>query len=109
MTACSAHDAAGGPDLRHHGVVTSFHCERPGPLPDDRSWVDRALCKNADPDIFFPGVGESKMQAEALQWCKVCPVTTACLADALSTPAHEDYGIRGATTARERSRMRGLR
>lgn len=75
-------------------------------LPLARDWRDRAACRNADPEIFFP-VGTSgpalRRIAEAKAVCRRCPVVSECLAYAL---AHEDYGVWGGMSEDERRDLR---
>ncbi len=70
---------------------------------NDFRWQDDALCKDKDPDLFFPGPGESTMGKEAKEICKKCPSVEPCREWAIK---HEALGVWGATTARERSRLR---
>jgi WhiB family redox-sensing transcriptional regulator len=62
------------------------------------SWFERAACKGADPNIWFPaksdGTDDSDnhgRQAKAI--CATCPVRLDCLVDALQR--NEDGGIWG--------------
>lgn len=73
------------------------------------NWAVEAACRGTDPEIFFPAPGRASfMQIErALSYCKVCPVRSPCLeealrAEALSASAFR-AGIFGGTTARERA------
>ena len=69
-------------------------------------WQAQAACKNiSQPDIFFPGRGESSAPAKAI--CAGCPVRAECLDYALSHG--ERVGIWGGTSERERRRMRSRR
>jgi WhiB family redox-sensing transcriptional regulator len=61
-------------------------------------WRDRALCAQADPDLWFPEPGESPRTAKLI--CGWCPVRAECLAWALET--NEPYGICGGLTPLER-------
>ncbi len=58
-------------------------------------------CVGADPDLFFPDTMAQARQAIAL--CNSCPLIEQCLQWAL---VHEDHGIWGGKTARQRARMR---
>ncbi len=62
------------------------------------SWVDRAACAAADPEIFFPVSGES--DAAAKQYCASCPVRDDCRDYALA--AGEESGIWGGLNEAER-------
>jgi WhiB family redox-sensing transcriptional regulator len=72
-------------------------------------WRDRAACRDADPDAFFP-IGESgpafDQIEEAKRICRICPVQAACLTWALD---HQiTHGIWGSTTAEERHVIRRM-
>ena len=70
------------------------------------SWVDRALCSRADPEIFFPPpIGGQKVAKEALSWCGPCPVRVQCLRYALK---REERGVWGGTTERQRTVIRRM-
>jgi len=66
------------------------------------SWWDRAACRDADTDAFYPeGAGLTKT-AERL--CERCPVMTDCLDWAL---AHDEvWGTWGGLSERERRQLR---
>lgn len=72
-------------------------------LPLARDWRHRAACRDADPEIFFPvaesGPALARAEAEALDYCAVCPVRAQCLAFALDVLP---YGIAGGMTAAQR-------
>ncbi|MEV0173126.1 WhiB family transcriptional regulator [Streptomyces sp. NPDC050803] len=71
------------------------------------NWRDRARCRGADPELFFPlsGTGPSRRQIEeAKAVCHRCPVRGRCLAWALE--AGEESGVWGGTDEDERRRMR---
>lgn len=65
-------------------------------------WENRALCKEVDPEIFFPEKGCSTREAK--QICGLCPVRSECLEYALDTG--QRYGIYGGLSERERRRLR---
>ncbi len=73
----------------------------------DATWRDRAACRLADPDLFFPaggtGVAVGTIEA-ARSVCGRCPVTSACLEFALDTK--QEAGIWGGITEDERRSMR---
>ena len=62
-------------------------------------WREQALCRETDPEAFFPEKGQSPNAAR--QVCAGCPVRAECLADAL---ARRDvaFGVLGGLTPRER-------
>ena len=66
-------------------------------------WRDRAACRDADPELFFPvsdmGPG-ARQVAEAKSVCARCPVSAPCLDYALDNAL--DHGVFGGTTERER-------
>lgn len=74
-------------------------------LPLD--WRTFAVCRDADPEIFFPtaetGPALARANAEALAWCRVCPVRPECRAFAF---AHLPEGIAGGMTARQRDALK---
>jgi len=75
------------------------------PLPP-RDWRARAICRDLDPEIFFP-VGDpgnpfDARNAPALAACARCPVRAQCLTDAL---ARIEFGIAGGMTAEQRTEL----
>jgi WhiB family redox-sensing transcriptional regulator len=70
----------------------------------DPTIVVDALCTQTDPEIFFPEKGQNTTQAKAI--CAQCPISLACLDDALSISGIDDFGIWGGTSAKERAWMR---
>jgi WhiB family transcriptional regulator, redox-sensing transcriptional regulator len=79
--------------------------------PDDASWRDDAACRDADPELFFPGIRSPWTQVKTAKLiCRSCPVTTTCLSWALASG--QEYGIWGGLTEDERRRLhrgRGFR
>ena len=70
-------------------------------------WMDRALCREVDPELFFPhgkGSVTRTMAAEARGVCFDCPVRHECLEYALADPHIE--GVWGGTTDQQRREMR---
>jgi WhiB family redox-sensing transcriptional regulator len=73
------------------------------------NWSRDAACRNGDQDVFYPPTtGENRTErllreraAKAI--CEQCPVTEACLDEALSSDEH--YGIWGGMTDHERRRL----
>ena len=80
----------------------------PNPALDqaDDSWRDRALCRETDPELFFPigttghAVGTIE-QAKSI--CSGCQVVGECLDYALAN--REKVGVWGGATERERRRL----
>jgi hypothetical protein len=74
--------------------------------PVERDWRERATCRSADAELFFPQVGapdEVAQTAAAKRVCAVCPVRDVCLADAMAweDPARR-VGVFGGLSADER-------
>lgn len=72
----------------------------------DFSWRTEALCKNEDPDIFYPDMATThgqKVAKFAITLCKECPVRLKCAQHGIR---HERYGVWGGMTEGERSRYR---
>ncbi len=70
-------------------------------------WRDRAACRTADPDLFFPstnGAGAQRQHRQAKTVCAACPVLAECLTFALDRGL--DYGVFGGLTADERRALR---
>jgi len=68
-------------------------------------WMDRALCRETDPNLFFPNKdidGISAFRAKAV--CRKCAVKAECLAYAVADPSLQ--GIWGATSDAERRAIR---
>lgn len=76
----------------------------------DEEWRSRGLCRNKDPELFFPvgTTGPAEVQiAEAKKVCFRCPVRVECLNYAQIKP--EDFGVWGGTTEEERRATRRRR
>jgi hypothetical protein len=62
--------------------------------PAGQGWRERAVCREVDPELFYPvGVGAqvAEQTQRARQVCAGCPVRRVCLADVM---ASEDPGLR---------------
>ncbi len=73
----------------------------------DDQWRDQALCRDTDPDLFFPvgTTGLALVQVEhAKRVCGQCSVANACLDFALAT--NQDSGIWGGLSEEERRVIR---
>jgi hypothetical protein len=70
---------------------------------EDMAWQDRAVCIEADPEVFFPDK-ERPSTREAKRLCLGCEVVDKCLEYALEN--NEKFGIWGGKTERERQRMK---
>ena len=76
----------------------------------DYSWRETALCRDTDPELFFP-VGTTGMALvqidRAKQVCGECAARTACLDFALET--NQDAGVWGGLSEEERRVIRRRR
>jgi hypothetical protein len=61
-------------------------------------------CRGEDPELFFPGRGETMAVRRAKAICSQCPVRSECLEYALANP--HDTGIWGVTSDRQRRQIR---
>jgi WhiB family redox-sensing transcriptional regulator len=71
------------------------------------SWRRYAVCRDTDPDLFFPvgTTGQALVQIDrAKDVCQQCPVSQDCLEFALET--NQDSGIWGGTSEEERRKLR---
>lgn len=76
----------------------------------DYSWRDHALCRDTDPELFFPvgTTGVALVQIDkARQVCGQCTARTECLDYALDT--NQDSGIWGGLSEEERRVIRRQR
>ncbi len=70
-------------------------------------WRQHALCREEDPDLFFPvGTGGPALaQAEdAKSVCRRCPVMQRCLRWAMESG--QEYGVWGGTSEKDRQSLR---
>ena len=75
----------------------------------DYTWRTKAICKDTDPDLFFPvgTTGHALVQiARAKEVCGECPVRGDCLDYAIET--NQDSGIWGGLAEEERRSIRRL-
>jgi WhiB family transcriptional regulator, redox-sensing transcriptional regulator len=74
-----------------------------------QAWLDRAACRDHDPERFFPESGEQTKAAEAKAICASCQVRDQCLDLAVTAAGglDGDHGVFGGTLPGERSRLRG--
>ncbi len=68
-------------------------------------WHQRAACRGADPDLFFPDPSSGR-PVRALAYCDGCQVRPECLAIALDAGSHSDVGVWGGTSVRQRRVLR---
>jgi WhiB family redox-sensing transcriptional regulator len=76
----------------------------------DYSWRDHALCRDTDPELFFPvgTTGSALSQiAQAKRVCGECAARDECLDFALTT--NQDSGIWGGLSEEERRAIRRQR
>lgn len=71
----------------------------------DPAWQDLALCREVDPDLFFPEKGESTQDAKRI--CARCDVRAECLEYALDND--ERYGVFGGLSQLARRRLADAR
>jgi WhiB family transcriptional regulator, redox-sensing transcriptional regulator len=71
-----------------------------------RDWRHSSVCRDEDPELFFP-VGTSgpalAQEGEAKAVCRRCPVVAECLAWAVSSG--QDFGVWGGMSEGERREM----
>lgn len=76
----------------------------------DYRWRDHALCRETDPELFFPvgttGVALAQID-KAKQVCSECPVAEPCLDFALAT--NQDAGVWGGLSEEDRRHIRRQR
>lgn len=73
-------------------------------LVANEEWMDRGLCLNTDPNVFFPDSTRAKRTSgsyQAKRRCFACPVRRECL----SFGGDSQWGIWGGTTPDERARF----
>jgi hypothetical protein len=80
------------------------HREHPRLQLTDEPWIRYARCyvEQIDPDVFFPGQGQSLTPAKRI--CATCPATKACLNYALRNG--ERFGVWGGKSEKERKAIR---
>lgn len=66
-------------------------------LNKDESWVDKAICVDEDPELFYSSYPENIKKAQSI--CEQCPVRFACLQAALNEK--ERWGVRGGNSPNE--------
>jgi WhiB family redox-sensing transcriptional regulator len=69
------------------------------------AWQDQALCKETDPEAFFPEKGGSTREAKRI--CQRCDVRAECLEYALAN--RERFGIWGGMAERDRRALLSIR
>lgn len=71
-------------------------------IDDVRDWQKEALCRQTDPEVFFPEKGGSTREAKKI--CHGCEVRLKCLQYALD--GDERFGIWGGLSERERRKLK---
>lgn len=74
---------------------------------DDERWRDQAVCRDENPELFFPvgTSGPALLQiAEAKTVCRRCPVSDVCLSRALESD--QDAGVWGGMSEDERRALK---
>ena len=90
----AAPPAAGGTEryrARNRVNPHRLRARRRSARPAVRCLPDGPECRGAEPELFFPGPGESADQAKAI--CASCPVRAECLA--LARANEERFGVWG--------------
>lgn len=72
-----------------------------GPPP----WRDEALCREYDPEMFFPVSAAQAAAAPAIAVCQLCPVMVQCADWAVRE--REANGVWGGLSERHRARLIG--
>jgi len=70
-------------------------------LTHQEPWMDDALCKQVDPELWFPEKGQTAAEAKAV--CALCSVKAECLQYSLKN--RERFGVWGAVAERDRRKM----
>lgn len=73
----------------------------------DYSWRQQAVCRDTDPELFFPvgSTGQALLQlSKAKETCNQCTVKIECLQFAIDT--NQDSGVWGGTSEDERRTIR---
>jgi WhiB family redox-sensing transcriptional regulator len=80
--------------LAEVGVMTRQLIDRREPDPD---WRERGLCREVDPELWFPQKGGSGNEARKI--CARCEVRSVCLAWAVESD--QQFGIWGGVSERQ--------
>lgn len=68
------------------------------PITEERPWAAFAVCRDRDPDLFFPVTPDG--ERDAVRICAGCPVQVDCLE--FSIEAKIRFGVWGGMTEKER-------
>lgn len=66
-------------------------------------WRAQAVCRDYDSELFFPLPTDKRGNGEAKEVCRRCPVSDACLEEALR--GRSRYGVWGGLTELEREAL----
>ena len=91
----------------NRGIVLSILATSLALGSADYEWRKQALCRDTDPELFFPigTTGQALLQiTEAKSVCRECGVKKECLDFAIET--NQDCGIWGGTSEDERRQIR---
>jgi WhiB family transcriptional regulator, redox-sensing transcriptional regulator len=89
------------------GSGLSVSNTKPSEENDHMDWRHRAVCRDEDPELFFPigNTGPALMQIEeAKAVCRRCPVMSECLSWALESG--QDAGVWGGLSEDERRALK---
>ncbi len=105
MRIANGNDYGGEPQPRGHrplmpGMGLTSHTIGVALPPE---WTRDALCAEVDPELFFPMVGQNTAHI-AKRVCGHCTVRRECLEYAMQH--HENWGVWGGLSERERRRLR---
>jgi WhiB family redox-sensing transcriptional regulator len=81
-------------------------CNTVARLLEPPSWHAQAACHGVGTELFFPEKGDPLAPAKAV--CALCPVAHECL-DAAIMDVDGTHGVWGATSRKERQRLRRSR
>ncbi|MET9954514.1 WhiB family transcriptional regulator [Streptomyces sp. NPDC006339] len=90
----------------NRSIVRTTYAPSAG-VPVNTDWRARSVCKDEDPELFFPigTTGPALLQIEeAKAVCRRCPVMERCLQWALESG--QEHGVWGGTDEEERRRMK---
>lgn len=65
-------------------------------------WQESAICRQVDPELFFPEKAQHEQARLAKKVCSTCPVKAECLQAGM----FEEYGIWGGLSNVERRQIR---
>ena len=71
------------------------------PITEERPWAAFAVCRDRDPDAFFPLTPEG--ERDAMRVCQGCPVQMDCLEFALEAKVR--FGVWGGMTEKQRKTL----